>query len=91
MDIDALACGSVCGALGAARARASDEILPAVGIELLVNVGDLIARGQPWAKLHHETHPVAFDLMAKLQNAVSIGEMNDTLTPRSRILEVIEK
>lgn len=89
MDIDALACGSVCGALGAARARASDEILPAVGIELLVTVGQTIAEGQPWAKLHHETHPVAADHLIMLQNAVVIGETNENPPSSSRILEVV--
>lgn len=82
----------MCGALGAARARASDEILPAVGIELLVTVGQTIERGQPWAKLHHESHPVASDHLIRLQNAVVINNQEDdnTYSASSRILEVIQ-
>ena len=89
LDIDALACGSVSGALGAARARESDEILPAVGIELLVTVGQSIAQGQPWANLHHEEQSVASDLLIKLKNAVVVG---DVLNPVSstRILEIVQ-
>ncbi|XP_046652473.1 thymidine phosphorylase-like [Daphnia pulicaria] len=91
LDIDALACGSVCGALGAARARASDEILSAVGIELLVTVGQSITQGQPWANLHHEEQSVASDLLVKLQNAVVVGNApHATLAPTTRILEIVQ-
>lgn len=90
LDIDALACGSVCGALGAARARASDVILSAVGIELLVTVGQSITQGQPWAKLHHEDQSVASEHLIKLQNAVVVGEANNALVPTSRILEIVQ-
>lgn len=90
LDIDALACGSVCGALGAARARASDVILSAVGIELLVTVGQSITQGQPWAKLHHEDPSVASEHLIKLQNAVIVGEANNALVPTSRILEIVQ-
>jgi thymidine phosphorylase len=91
LDIDALACGSVSGALGAARARESDEILPAVGIELLVTVGQSIAQGQPWANLHHEEQSVASDLLIKLKNAVVVGDVpNPTLVSSTRILEIVQ-
>lgn len=86
-----MACGSVCGALGAARARASDEILSAVGIELLVTVGQSITQGQPWAKLHHEEQSVASELLIKLQNAIVVGEASDAFLSSSRILEIVKQ
>ena len=86
-----MACGSVCAALGAGRIRASDDILAAVGIELLVTVGQNVTIGQTWAKLHHETNPVASELLIKLQNAIVIGgETSNMLLPRSRILEIVQ-
>lgn len=94
LDIDALACGTVSGALGAARARASDAVLPAVGIELLAVPGQSVSQGQVWAKLHHETSPVPDDLLDKLNRAIVIGSVivNDAKAQKTatRILEVIE-
>lgn len=95
LDIDALACGWVCGALGAARSRASDPILPGVGLELLVTVGHPIEKGQAWANLHHDSLPVAGDLMLKLQNAIVVATPTQSntilsLRTRSRILEIVD-
>lgn len=93
LNIDALACGTVSGALGAARARASDPILPAVGIELLVTAGQCVSEGQEWCRLHHETSPIPDDLLDKLNRAIVIGsgyENGDAQNPVTRILEVIQ-
>ncbi len=77
----------VTGALGAARATAADVILPAVGIQLKVAVGQTIEAGKPWAELHHEG-PVPEDSMAKLESAVTIRTADNGTVP-SRILEII--
>lgn len=90
-DIDALACGIVSGALGAARAWASDAILPAVGIELLVASGQTVSQGQVWARVHHETSSIPDDLLEKLNRAIVIG--SDDGSPHnsaSRIIGVIQ-
>lgn len=90
-DIDALTCGVVSGALGAARARTSDAILPAVGIELLVRPGVPVKEGQPWAHLHTESLEVPSDLWTSLHNAIVVGPhqpVSSCKTP-SRILEII--
>ena len=87
-DIDALALGIACGALGASRARASDVILPAVGIELLVKQGQQICEGQPWARLHHEVKQLPLDLESQLKEAITITYSQPEVQ-NSRILEVI--
>lgn len=90
MDIDALTCGVICGALGAARARTSDAILPAVGIELLVRPGQPLSEGQPWARLHHESLELPADLWNNLHNAIVVGPIQEISSEPSRILEIIQ-
>lgn len=51
-DIDALELGELAVRLGAGRHRAEDPVHPAVGIELLVERGARVARGEPLALLH---------------------------------------
>ena len=53
--VDAFALAQVALELGAGRAKASDEIDHAVGIELHVRSGEKIAKGQPLATLHVRT------------------------------------
>ena len=91
-DLDALAIAQVCGALGAARARASDVILSNVGLRLHVKVGYPVEAGQPWAELHHECPEVVEDLWRKLQNSLEIGatSANPDGQISSRILETIQ-
>lgn len=88
-DIDALVLGVACGALGGSRARASDIILPAVGMELLVSQGQLISEGQPWAKLHHEIKELPSDLESQLNNAITIS-YSPSIEAQTRILEVMD-
>ena len=90
VDIDALTCGVICGALGAARARTSDAILPAVGIELLVRLGERVEEGQPWARLHHESDQLPNNLLDNLLNAIVVGPIQEHPMEPSRILEIIQ-
>ena len=80
----------MCGALGAARARASDKILPAVGVQLHVKVGQPIEEGQLWVELKHECQTVPSDQLEKLRNAIKISSEAPVTTRSSRILEIIE-
>lgn len=89
VDLDALAIAQVCGALGAARARASDIILPAVGVQLNVKVGQAVVEGQVWGQLKHECENVPKNLWEKLQNAIKISSRQPTIQD-SRILEIIK-
>ena len=89
VDIDALALGVVCGSLGASRTRASDIILPAVGMELLVTKGQLISKGQSWLRLHHENRQLAPAVCCQIEKAITVGFASPD-TPTTRILQVIE-
>lgn len=90
-DLDALAIAHVCGALGAARARASDIIMSNVGLHLFVKVGYPVEAGQPWAELYHDCPEVPEKLWLKLQNALEIGASSlSNGQSSSRILEIIE-
>lgn len=79
----------MCGALGSARARASDTILPAVGVKLHVKVGQVVHEGQLWVELKHEYQEVPKDLLNKLQDAIKISSQQQDIC-QSRILEIIE-
>jgi len=89
-DIDALMLGVACGALGASRARASDIILPAVGVELLVSQGQLISEGQPWARLHHEIEQLPYDIESQLKNAITVNYSPPPTDTKTRLLEVVD-
>lgn len=54
--------------LGAGRQQKDDEINPAVGIELLVSVGDAVQKGQPLAR----AHLAAERPLAQLAAAISV-------------------
>lgn len=88
VDLDALAIAQVCGALGASRARASDTILPAVGAQLYVKVGQNVTQGQQWVELKHECQEIPKDLLQKLEKAIQISPQQGH-TEQSRILEII--
>ena len=87
-DIDSLTISHVCGAMGASRARASDVIQFAVGLELLVKVGQVMAEGDTWAVLQHET-PLPPELRARLDGAIVIDQTTSAYTPLNIIIETI--
>lgn len=88
MDLDALSIAQVCGALGAARARASDVILPGVGLVLKVSVGNSVNEGDTWAELHHDGQ-VPPALLEKLNSSIVIGSELPAVQS-TRILEIIQ-
>ena len=87
VDIDAMAIARVCGAMGAARAMASDLIQSEVGLQLLVSVGQQITLGDTWALLHHGS-PLCSDLQNKLQRAMVID--NNPAAAKGKISRTLE-
>ncbi|XP_013416636.1 thymidine phosphorylase-like [Lingula anatina] len=79
-DIDALKLAEVSGELGAGRKKAGDKINFAVGIQLLVQVGDRIERGKPWVEIHHD-EPLGENQLNKVQAALKVEN-----EPVSRLL-----
>ena len=72
--IDARAIGELAGSLGAARRRLGERIDPAVGLEVLLRVGDRSGHGQPVARIHASSAAAAEDAKAALERAVTIGD-----------------
>ena len=75
--VSAIACrriGELAGRLGAGRRRQGDRIDPAVGLELLVRVGDRVDDGQPAARVHARTEDDLAMARAALAELVELGD-----------------
>jgi pyrimidine-nucleoside phosphorylase len=88
-SVDALEIGLTSVELGAGRLTTASRIDPAVGIELLVSVGDRVEVGQPVAKIHASSNPSALSAVARVVAAIDIADEPPTL--RSRILGIISQ
>lgn len=71
--IDALTLAEAALALGAGRARKEDAIDPAVGLRLLVQLGDRIEVGRPWIEIHAADEAAASAVEAKVQGALRLA------------------
>jgi thymidine phosphorylase len=72
--IDARAIGELAGSLGAARRRLGEAIDPAVGLELLLRVGERSEEGQPVARIHAASRTAAEEAKDALEQAVTMGD-----------------
>lgn len=72
--VPARAVGELAAALGAGRARKQDPVDPAVGLELRVEVGDVVEAGQPLATVHARTGQQAEDAVGRLRDLVVLGD-----------------
>jgi len=72
--VDPVAIGRAAAALGAGRERLEDTIDPAVGIELLVTVGDEVHRGEPLARVLARGAADAERGAGAVRAALTIGE-----------------
>lgn len=77
--VDARIIGQTVVDLGGGRQRKDDVINPAVGIEVLVQVGDAVTQGQPVFRVHS-----AMSVSPTLASALEISE--EPVEPRSLIL-----
>ncbi|MBW3658678.1 MAG: thymidine phosphorylase [Actinobacteria bacterium] len=66
--------GELAATLGAGRRRKEDDIDPAVGLELLVRIGDEVADGQPVARVHARTRADGERAVERLAALVTLGE-----------------
>jgi thymidine phosphorylase len=69
IDAEALGLGVI--ELGGGRKRQGDRVDPAVGLEMLVRIGDAVTPGQPLLKVFGEPEP---ELRARLGRAIELGE-----------------
>ncbi len=76
--------GELAHALGAGRHRAGDAVDPAVGLEVLVAVGDEVGPDRPAVRVHARTPADAEGAAGALERLVTIG--GDRVAPRPLIL-----
>lgn len=72
--VPARAVGELSSSLGAGRARKDDDVDPAVGIVLQVEVGQQIEVGQPLASVHARSEEQAAEAVATLQDLVVLSD-----------------
>lgn len=72
--------GELAGQLGAGRARAGDDVDPAVGLEVLVRVGDQVDSDTPVVRVHARDEPSAQHALSQLDDLVDIGS-GDAVAP----------
>ncbi len=70
--LDAGIIGRALVALGAGRARATDTIDPAVGVDRVVKTGMSVQAGEPLLRIHARTEGAAQEALASLRTAVTM-------------------
>ncbi|MFA9445161.1 thymidine phosphorylase [Egicoccus sp. AB-alg6-2] len=65
--------GELAALLGAGRQRQGDTLDPAVGLEVLPRIGDMVRDGEVVARVHARTDAAAERVLAELSTAVMIG------------------
>lgn len=79
--------GRVVVALGGGRQKKEDEVDLAVGVEVLLGVGDQVNAGQPSMAVHARTDAEANDVVDRLANAIEV--VDGPIPANPVILEVI--
>ncbi|XP_009298457.1 thymidine phosphorylase isoform X1 [Danio rerio] len=88
LDIDGLALAEVLHKLGAGRTKSGEKIDHSVGAEMLVEMGQLVQKGQTWIRIHHSSVDLSAQQRSDLQKALVIGRQ-DQYKAASRIVEFI--
>ena len=79
--VPARAIGRLATQLGAGRARKGDNVDPAVGIEVLVEVGQQVEPGAVIARVHARNHDDAEAAVDRIREVVTLGEMVEPIDP----------
>ncbi|MET0791310.1 MAG: thymidine phosphorylase [Polyangiaceae bacterium] len=74
-ECDAYSLGLSCVALGAGRTRADQAVDPSAGIELFVQRGERVMRGQPLALIHARTARIADSEAERVANALTVSRL----------------
>ena len=61
-------------ALGAGRSHPSDSLDLGAGVQLLVERGDQVREGEPWAFIHHNK-PIPPNLLLELEQCLKLSEV----------------
>lgn len=73
--------------LGAGRERVDSPVDPAVGLEMLVRLGDRVEAGQPLAVVHYNEESRLARALARLKRAFSIEEEGAAVAGRPLVLD----
>lgn len=84
--ISARRIGEAVARLGAGRARKGDDVDPAVGIVLEIEVGDRIDAGQRIAQVHARSSEDAQRVVDSVQSAIALGDAEPRDVVLSRVL-----
>lgn len=86
--INGMTIAGVCNKLGAGRQFSDQEIDPAVGVHLLVKVGDRIESDAVCMVLHHNETDLEQLHLTSLQNAIELTD--EVVEPENILLGVID-
>jgi pyrimidine-nucleoside phosphorylase len=86
--IDAWGIGRAAFVLGAGRRRAEDPVDCGVGLEVHVELGASVVRGQPLVTVHHRDGHALDEAIAMIDAALSVGDPG--APPSALVLETIE-
>jgi pyrimidine-nucleoside phosphorylase len=79
--VDAMVVALTALRLGAGRARAEDDIDPAVGVSALVKVGEKVEAGQPLALIHANDDDAWAEAEVRLRDGITLGDQPPAPTP----------
>jgi pyrimidine-nucleoside phosphorylase len=86
--IDAYPVGLASGLLGASRSRKEEEVLPEVGIELMLAAGDPVRAGEAICLLHAHDPERCAEARAMLQGAITIS--SERVISRPRVMQELD-
>ncbi|XP_067387496.1 thymidine phosphorylase isoform X3 [Emydura macquarii macquarii] len=86
--VEALPIAQVLHKLGAGRTQKGQPINHRVGAELLVTVGQRVAKGSPWIRIHHEMPELSEEHRRTLQGALVLAD-SEPFVPSCKIAEII--
>nr|XP_023966468.1 thymidine phosphorylase [Chrysemys picta bellii] len=86
--VEALPIAQVLHELGAGRTQKGQPINHHVGAELLVTVGQRVAKGSPWIRIHYDTPELSNDQRHTLQGALVLAG-SEPFAPSCKVAEII--
>ncbi|MEN6368334.1 MAG: thymidine phosphorylase [Thermotogota bacterium] len=87
--LDALSIGRAANALGAGRTKKDDAIDPAVGVEILKKIGEIVKKAEALATLHVNDEKNLAEAKRLVESAYEIDESGAPCSPPPLILERI--
>lgn len=85
-ELDAMSIAKVAVALGAGRSLPDDVLDLSAGVELRLEVGDMVEPGQVWALVHHNK-ALTSHLLKEIESAISVSSV--VVEKRQRITKII--